>query len=112
MAEPSSPKKAQLRKNWASAMARTNGGSREDTAVQKVVDPPATQAEPQKATETTEVDKPAPKGKPARLVQNNNMQPLQKANKDAKTYQKHVLFALVSAFLIKLVAGGKILPTK
>jgi hypothetical protein len=28
----------------------------------------------------------------------------------ARTYQKHVLFAIVSAFLIKLVSGGKFVP--
>ena len=30
----------------------------------------------------------------------------------AKLYQKHVLFALVSAFLIQIIAQGKSLPVK
>jgi hypothetical protein len=60
-------------------------------------------------------DRVAAKRKPAATpapAPNQLPMKVQQANKNAKPYQRHVLFALVSAFVIQLIANGKSLPVK
>ena len=53
----------------------------------------------------------APKPKSYTPVPNKLPAQVRQTNKSAKPYQRHVLFALVTAFVIKLVSNGIQLPT-
>ena len=59
----------------------------------------------------TEAAPKATKPKEYTPVPNKLPAKVQQANKSAKPYQRHVLFALVTAFVIKLVSNGIQLPT-
>jgi hypothetical protein len=102
MAESAAQRNARLRAARKAAMGRAQGGEKEDAAVEKTVAPSAPPT-----VLTKEVD--APKSvKP--LTKGPNRQ--QKQPGQNKVYTKHVLFALVSAIVIQLVALNKSLPTK
>ena len=115
--------KSQMRQNWSAAMARANGGEREDAAVDKIVASSTTSEDEAKPTEDTTAS-PATTTTPAAKPPVQPVKPVAKPNfatqwgkslgpkAQAKTYQKHVLFALVTAFLIQFVAAGKSLPKK
>ena len=99
---------------------------REDAAVEKMVAPkPAVQSTPAATTETkpTEPIKVETTEKSERIKSHQSATTPPGSNfaktwgksmgpkPQAKVYQKHVLFALVSAFLIQIIAQGKSLPT-
>jgi hypothetical protein len=102
MAESAAQRNARLRAKRKEAMARADGGVREDAAVEKTV-APATP--PTVLTKETEAPKPL---KPLTTGPNR----VQKQPGSNKVYTKHVVFALVSAIVIQLVALNKSLPTK
>jgi|ERR1035437_12974 hypothetical protein len=98
---------------------------REDAAVEKMVAPkPAATSTPAATTET----KPTEPVKIETTEQSERIKTHQSATTSpgsnfaktwgksmgpkpqAKVYQKHVLFALVSAFLVQIIANGKSLP--
>lgn len=97
---------------------------REDAAVEKIVAPkpepastPAATTEPKPTkVETTASSErikarehsTTPPGSNFAKTWGKSMGP----KPQAKVYQKHVLFALVSAFLIQIIAQGKSLPVK
>ena len=74
----------------------------EDAAVEKVVTP--TQASETTSTPAATAPKPKPQSGTPQGIK------LPKVKPTAKVYQRHVVFALVAAFLIKLVSEGKSLP--
>lgn len=100
---------------------------REDAAIEKVVtpkpEPAATPAAttPTKPTEPVKVETTA-NSERLKAREHSTTPPGSNFGKSwgkslgpkpqAKLYQKHVLFALVSAFLIQLIANGKTLPVK
>jgi hypothetical protein len=110
-----------------SARARRES-PQEDKALEKVVSPPAESqpqesdpivtgvAENRKRQQATAMKDAAEPTKPVarqvtkkptkRIVPNSGRQP--HMGGERYTYQRHVLFAIVSAFLVRLVAGGKL----
>jgi hypothetical protein len=114
------PSKKQMRSNWSGAMARANGGAREDKAVDKMVSSPAQPPTDQERGTTDRQLKTrhynragsgpglanpreaAEKARPIVVKKSSGA--------DVKTYQKHVLFAIVTAFVLQLIANGKSLP--
>ena len=100
---------------------------REDAAIEKVVTPkPEPTATPAATTEQTKTEptkiETTEQSERTKTHQSASTPPGSNFTKtwgkslgpkpQAKLYQKHVLFALVSAFLINLVAQGKALPKK
>jgi hypothetical protein len=114
-----------LRENIVAARARKES-PREDAAIERVVTPkpeptatPAATTEPTKEpvkVETTEQSERTKTHQSASTPSGSNFTKTWGKSlgpkPQAKLYQKHVLFALVSAFLINLIANGKALPTK
>src|ERR1035437_5776402 len=116
MAESEAQRSARLRAARRDAMGRANGGATEDAAVEKTVAPsaPATVDDGkymangqsvQDAIHTTHHNR-APK--PLRPLSSGPNRPQQKRPGQSKVYTKHVLFALTIAFVMKLVANGKL----
>lgn len=97
---------------------------REDAAIEKVVTPKpepaatpaATTAQEPTKIETTEKSERIKSHQTATTPSGSNFAKTWGKSlgpkPQAKIYQKHVLFALVSAFLINLIAQGKALPKK
>jgi hypothetical protein len=79
-------------------MSRANGGATEDAAVEKTVAPSAPATVVTKEVPAEKTLKPLTKGP----------KPQQKQPGQSKVYTKHVLFALTIAFVMKLVANGKL----
>jgi hypothetical protein len=122
MAESAAQRNARLRAARKSAMSRANGGTTEDAAVEKTVAPSAPaksndgnfMANGQSVNDAlytrhrNRAPKSAPPVKP--ITKGPNRQ--QKQPGQNKVYTKHVVFALVSAIVIQIVALNKSLPTK
>lgn len=97
---------------------------REDAAIEKVVTPKPEPTATPAATTTTEPTKVETTANSERIKSREHATTPAGSNfgktwgkslgpkPQAKLYQKHVLFALVSAFLINLIAQGKALPKK
>ena len=97
---------------------------REDAAIEKVVTPKPEPTATPAATTTTEPTKVETTANSERIKSREHATTPSGSNfgktwgkslgpkPQAKLYQKHVLFALVSAFLINLIAQGKALPKK
>jgi len=118
MAESAAQRNARLRAARKAAMSRANGGATEDAAVAKTVassDPPkaddkeymANGQSVQDAMYTRHHNTPI---KPVKQLV--PIKPNQKQPGSNKVYTKHVVFALVSAIVIQLVALNKSLPIK
>jgi uncharacterized membrane protein len=122
MAETVAQKRAKImRERMASAKARATSPG-DDAAIEKTV----TSSPPEPVAKATQ-DTPAAAASPSKPANKPRpyKRPTQPSNIGSKftgrpgpmggervTYQRHVLFALVAAFLIKLVASGKALPSK
>ena len=113
MAESDAQRRARIMRERIRAAKSRSESPAEDAAVERTV-ASSTTSDSETATSTTPAAKPPVQ--PVKPVAKPNF-----ANQwgtslgpkaQAKTYQKHVLFALVTAFLIQLVASGKSLPTK
>ena len=98
MAESAAQRSARLRAARRDAMGRANGGATEDAAVEKTVAPSAPATVVTKEVPAEKTLKPLTKGP----------KPQQKQPGQSKVYTKHVLFALTIAFVMKLVANGKL----
>lgn len=98
---------------------------REDAAIEKVVTPkPETTSTPAATTEPTKPTQVETTANSERIKSREHATTPSGSNfgrtwakslgpkPQAKQYQKHVLFALVSAFILQLVAAGKALPKK
>jgi len=121
MAESAAQRNERLRAERKAALARSDGGAREDAATKAVVSPPVptTKGGPSNDNDMRTRHYTA-KNPSASVVSNRpkptlkpvvNRQAQQGARGSNKVYQRHVLFALVTAFLIQVVAAGKSLPT-
>jgi hypothetical protein len=96
-----SSKLTKLRAQRQEAMKRSAGGAREDAAIKKAVDSPAPASE----------DKQESTPQPQRRPMGRTKIPISGGGQHA-VYQRHVLFAIVTAFLIKLASAGKTSLTK
>jgi hypothetical protein len=119
MAESAAQRNARLRAKRKEAMSRAAGGAREDAAVEKTVAP----ATPPSAQDDKEYMSNGQSVQDAMYTRHHNSpikpvkqlvpaKPNQKQPGSNKVYTKHVVFALVSAIVIQLVALNKSLPTK
>jgi hypothetical protein len=118
MAESAAQRNARLRAARKAAMGRVDGGAKEDAAVSKAVasSPPPKDVERmndgrsvQDAVHTEHHNRP-PKPVKQLVPANTASQKAQPGSN--KVYTKHVVFALVSAVVIQLIALNKSLPTK
>jgi hypothetical protein len=117
MAESAAQRRSRIMKERiASAKTRTQS-TREDAAVENTVAPSAPTTTPTPTTKETATtvaransreNATTPKGSNFPKTWTKSLGP----KPQAKVYQKHVLFALASAFIIQLVANGKSLPIK
>jgi len=121
MAESAAQRVARLTAARKAAMGRATGGVREDAAVEKAVASSPAPATPttnddkymdngqsvQDAVHTTHRNRP-PKQPGTISSATSKTQPKQPGSN--KVYTKHVVFALVSAIVIQLVALNKSLP--
>jgi hypothetical protein len=101
-------------------MGRAQGGATEDAAVEKTVASSAPaksndgnfMANGQSVNDALYTRHRNRAPKPVRPLTNGPNKPQQKQPGQNKVYTKHVLFALVSAIVIQLIALNKSLPTK
>ena len=112
MAESAAQRSARLRAARRDAMSRANGGARESATVDETVTDSRSDNEymangksVQDAIHTTHHNR-APK--PLKPLTKGPNKPQQKQPGQSKVYTKHVLFALTIAFVMKLVANGKL----
>ena len=128
MAETAAQKRKRVLHDHIVAARARREDPKEDAAIEKVVAPkPATHPTETPAATTAPSDKPikvettadsehikarvhstTPPGSNFGKTWGKSLGP----KPQAKLYQKHVLFALVSAFLIQIIAVGKSLPVK
>lgn len=116
----------ELKVQRRAAMDRAMGGSGEDSAISRIVNPPTPpkQEQEQPPQETVQATKPPEltdeqlrtvhHNRPARTQPTPLARSINKRQQvvDVGVMQRHVLFALVSAFLIKLASAGKTNLTK